>query len=159
MNRIIVGISDLKVIKGEGVLVTFGLGSCIGIVLDDRKNKITGMVHIMLYDSKKVTNNKNYAKFADTGIKALLQEMLTLGANRKSVTAKIAGGANMFSVYQNTDFKIGEKNYKATVETLKELKIPILAEDCGKNYGRTLEADVETGKVVIKTIANGTKFL
>ncbi len=159
MNKIIVGISDLKVSKAPGMLVTFGLGSCIGIVLHDKKNKITGMVHIMLYDSKKVSNNSNPAKFADTGIKALLNKMIVEGADKRYILAKIAGGANMFSGSQKADLKIGENNYVATKKELSLLKIPIVGEDCGKNYGRTLEADVMTGEVLIKTIAHGTKYL
>ncbi len=159
MNKYIVGISDLKASAKQGMIVTFGLGSCIGIVLHDRVNKITGMVHIMLYDSKKVANNKNPAKFADTGIKALLENMIVLGADKKYITAKIAGGANMFKGFQKIDLQIGEHNYIATVKQLKALRIPIVAEDCGKDYGRTLEADVETGNVLVKTIAHGTKNL
>ncbi len=159
MQRHIVGISDLKVSKEKGTIVTLGLGSCIGIVLYDRISKITGMVHIMLPSSKSIKNNSNPAKFADTGIAKLLAEMIILGADRKKLTAKIAGGASMFQASSSSSFNIGQQNYDATKKILKALKIPLISEDCGKNYGRTLEADVLTGEVIVKTIAHGTKKL
>ncbi len=159
MKRYIIGISDLKASNEEGTLVTFGLGSCIGIVLHDKINKVTGLVHIMLPDSKEILNNSNPAKFADTGINKLLEDMIILGANKGVITAKIAGGANMFAASQAKNLNIGERNYIATLKVLKELRIPILAEDCGKNYGRTLEVDVFTGVVNIKTISKGNSVL
>ncbi len=159
MEKIIVGIADLKVSKEEGKIVTLGLGSCIGIVLHDRVNKITGMAHIMLPNSNQIRQNSNPAKFADTGIIKLLSEMMAIGAERKNIIAKIAGGANMFSTSSNSNLKIGEKNYESTLKVLKALKIPVINEDCGKNYGRTLEVEVLTGKVTVKTISHGNKTM
>lgn len=159
MQKYIVGISDMKSSKEAGVIVTFGLGSCIGIVLHDKTNKVTGMVHIMLPDSKKIKNNVNHAKFADTGIVKLLADMIVLGANRNNVTAKIAGGANMFQGSSKSNINVGEMNYAAVKNILKTLKIPVVAEDCGKDYGRTLEADILTGDCVIKTISKGSIIL
>ncbi len=157
--RHIVGISDMKADKNEGVIVTFGLGSCIGIVLYDKVNKVAGLVHVMLPDSTEVVNNSNHAKFADTGIKKLLETMLIMGANKKNITAKIAGGANMFTASQGKNLRIGEINYEAVRRNLRKLMIPIIAEDCGKNYGRTLEVDVASGVVNIKTISHGNSTL
>ena len=114
----------------------------------------------MLPSSKEIKNNSNTAKFADTGIELLLKKMLELGANKRSIVAKIAGGAQMFSFNSTNDIlKIGERNVKATKEKLKELNIPILAEDTGGNYGRTIELNSEDGSLLIKTIGHGIKTI
>ena len=97
-NTVKVGMADLKVAKSPDVLVTLGLGSCIGLVLYDPVTKIGGMVHYMLPDSTKLKNNTNIAKFGDTGTAELLRQMLAAGANRRRLVAKIAGGACMFEV-------------------------------------------------------------
>ena len=85
-----VGMADLNLCSAPDAITTLGLGSCVGIVLYDATKKLSGMVHVMLPDSTQIRNNQNRAKFADTGIDALLEEMLKLGANRRCITAKIA---------------------------------------------------------------------
>ena len=135
-----VGMADLKTGKAPDVLTTLGLGSCIGIALWDPTTKIGGLAHIMLPDSTKIRNNSNIAKFADTGITELVRQMEAMGVSRKRMVAKIAGGARMFEVSGSTSVgNIGEKNALASKQKLKELGIPILAEDTGLNYGRTVE--------------------
>ena len=101
-TTITVGIADLKVGKGDDVLVTYALGSCVGICLYDAEKKIAGLAHIMLPLSKDaaVTSKatpENRRRYADTGITELIQEMSFAGASTKNLTAKIAGGAQMFS--------------------------------------------------------------
>ena len=99
MSEIIkVGMADLKVCTYPDSLTTLGLGSCVGIALYDSVTKVTGLAHIMLPDSTKITKNENIAKFADTGIAETLRLMLLQGANRKRIVAKIAGGADMFGL-------------------------------------------------------------
>lgn len=158
MEMIKVGMADYKATKAPGVLITFGLGSCVGIALYDKSTKVSGLAHVMLPSSKEIKNNSNKAKFADTGIDALIDEMVKLGARRSSIVAKIAGGAQMFSFSsQNDMLRIGERNAIASKEKLKEHRIRILAEDTGGNFGRTIELNTETGELQIKTIGHGTK--
>lgn len=160
MEMIKVGMADYKATKLPGVLITFGLGSCVGIALYDKATKVSGLAHVMLPSSKEIKNNSNKAKFADTGIDSLIDEMVKLGARKSSIVAKIAGGAQMFSFSsQNDMLRIGERNAIASKEKLKEHRIRILAEDTGGNFGRTIELNTETGELQIKTIGHGTKVV
>lgn len=153
-----VGMADLKTAKAPDTLTTLGLGSCIGIALWDSTTKIGGLAHIMLPDSTKIRNNSNVAKFADTGIVELVRQMEALGVPRRRMVAKIAGGAKMFEVAGTTSVgNIGEKNAIASKKTLQELGIPILAEDTGLNYGRTVELDCSNGDYIIKAVGKSVK--
>lgn len=153
-----VGMADMNCTKSPGVLTTLGLGSCVGVCLYDISNKVSGMVHIMLPSSMQIKNNNNVAKFADTGIVKLLGDMQKLGANKHRIVSKIAGGAQMFNFNDGSDImRIGSRNVIATKEVLQSLNIPIIAEDTGGSYGRTIELYSDTGILLIKTIGFGTK--
>lgn len=153
-----VGMADLNVAEAPDVLTTLGLGSCVGIALYDPVIKLGGLAHIMLPDSKQIKNNVNLAKFADTGIQTLIQQMEQRGAKRYRMTAKIAGGAQMFAFKHMDDtMRIGARNTEAVKELLNDYKIPLLAEDTGENYGRTIELHINTGKLVVRTIGRGIK--
>lgn len=155
-----VGISDWKVNKGEGSIVTYALGSCVGICLYDKAVQIGGLSHIMLPDSKSVTAGAaaNRMKFADTAIPDMLSKMLTMGAVKNRVTAKIAGGAHMFPT-TNEKFNIGDRNVAAVKATLQALSIPVIAQDVGLNFGRTVFFYTEDGKMEIKSTTQGAKIL
>ncbi len=160
MGEIIkVGMADLKVCTYPDSLTTLGLGSCIGIALYDGTTKITGLAHIMLPDSKRITRNENIAKFADTAIDEIVKIMVGMGANRKRLVAKIAGGADMFSFGSsaNSSFHVGASNIAAVRENLERVGIPILAEDVGLNYGRTVIIRSEDGIFVIKSVGKPVK--
>ena len=159
-NTIKVGMADLKHARHPNVLVTLGLGSCVGIALYDKKTKMIGLAHIMLQWSHQAKNNANKAKFADTGIRQLLDDMLKDGAHKGYLVAKLAGGAQMFSFSQSNDMiRVGQRNVEATKEVLKELGIPIVSEDTGGNYGRTIELNSEDGRLLIKTIGYGVHYI
>ncbi|MBQ6813951.1 MAG: chemotaxis protein CheD [Lachnospiraceae bacterium] len=154
-----VGMADLNICKAPDCLTTIGLGSCVGIALYDSVTKITGLAHIMLPSSKEIKNNSNIAKFADTGIVETIRLMEEAGAKRTRITAKIAGGACMFAfaMKQNDALNVGDKNVRAVKEKLSEMKIPILAEDTGLNYGRTVIIDSNTGLFTIKSVGKPEK--
>ncbi|AGI38779.1 chemotaxis protein CheD [Thermoclostridium stercorarium subsp. thermolacticum DSM 2910] len=159
-NIIKVGMADLKHTFHPGVLVTLGLGSCVGIALYDTKTKMIGLAHIMLPWSEQAKNKANKAKFADTGIRLLLENMLKDGADKKNIVAKIAGGAQMFSYSSLSDMiRVGERNVEATKKVLKELNIPLIAEDTGGTHGRTIEFYSEDGRLMIKTIGFGVTYI
>lgn len=154
MGEIIkVGMADLKVVKSPDGVTTLGLGSCVGIAVRDPVTKIGGLAHIMLPDSTAIRNNANIPKFADTGIEELVKQIVALGASRSRLVSKIAGGAQMFSFSSKSDMiRVGERNVAACKKKLAEMKIPILAEDTGDSYGRTVIFYPETGDFVIRAV-------
>ena len=156
MSEIIkVGMADLKTCVSPNGVTTLGLGSCVGIAIRDPMTKIGGLAHVMLPDSTAIRNGHlTVAKFADTGIVELVQQMEKLGAKRSRMVAKIAGGATMFSFQGGASpmGQVGQRNVEATKAKLKELKIPILAEDTGLNYGRTVVFYPETGEFHIRAV-------
>lgn len=149
-----IGIADLKTCKSPDGVMTLGLGSCVGIAIRDPMTKVGGLVHIMLPDSKSITGGQhNIAKFADTGIEELVKQLERTGARRIRMVAKIAGGANMFNFHGTSSFgQVGDRNVEATKAKLSQLKIPILAEDTGKNFGRTVIFYPETGDYIIRAV-------
>lgn len=159
-NVVKVGMADLKVAKAPDSLITLGLGSCIGLTLYDPVTKVGGMVHYMLPDSTKLKNNQNIAKFGDTGIKELYRLMIEQGASPRRMVAKIAGGAKMFEVSGLSEMgHVGERNTQQAKIVLKELKIPLIAEDTGLNYGRTVELFCESGDFHIKAVGKSSKII
>lgn len=155
-----VGMADYKIAKSPEVLTTLGLGSCVGVCLIDPISKIAGMAHIMLPNSKEITQNSNPAKFADTCIDLMLKDMVKSGAVQKRLICKIAGGSQMFSFEsKNNMMKVGARNVQAVKEIMKNLSIPIKAEDTGGNFGRTIEFSAQDGSLFVKTIGHGTKTM
>lgn len=155
-----VGMADLKTCSGEDAVTTLGLGSCVGIAIRDPATGIGGLAHIMLPDSKEIRNNENRPKFADTGIEDLVKEIVIRGGNRTRLVAKIAGGAQMFSFgSKSTMIRVGERNVEASKKKLSELRIPILAEDTGKTYGRTVVFYPKTGDFLIRAVGMPEKVI
>lgn len=158
MSEIIkVGMADLKTCLPPNGITTLGLGSCVGVAIRDKNNKVGGLAHVMLPDSTVIAGQTNIAKFADTGITELIRQMEKLGANKRNMVAKIAGGAMMFAVSSRSGMNVGERNVEAVKKKLKEFGIPILAEDTGLNYGRTVIFYPETGEYVIKSVGKPEK--
>jgi chemotaxis protein CheD len=122
--------------------------------------KIGGLAHAMLPDSKQIENNTNRAKFADTGIEDLVKKIVAMGGNKRRFEAKIAGGAQMFAFQNKSDMvRVGERNVEASKKKLKELGIPIKAQDTGLNYGRTIIFYPETGQLVIRSAGKPEKTI
>ncbi len=155
-KTIVVGIADLNVVKNDDLIITYALGSCVGICLHDPVRKIAGLSHIMLPDSRSAGNANQPHKYADSAIPALIKKMEAAGAMRSSLKAKIAGGAKMFATTGNSDIaNIGERNVAAVKQTLAALRIPIIVADTGENFGRTQTFDPQTGLMKIKSANKG----
>lgn len=155
-----VGMADYKVGSAPATIISYGLGSCIGISIYDPQTKIGGLLHIMLPDSTQSRPSENPAKFADTGIPLMLADIFQLGASRSRLVAKLAGGAQMFAFANATDImRVGARNAAAAKKILQDLRIPVLAEDTGGTYGRTVQIDLATGIYKVKTIDKGEKEL
>ncbi len=155
-----VGMADLNVCVSPNGITTLGLGSCVGIALRDPVTKIGGLAHVMLPDSTAIKNNSNIPKFADTGIEELVRKVVAKGANRTRLVAKIAGGAQMFAFQSKSDMvRVGERNVEACKKKLSEMRIPILAEDTGDSYGRTVIFYPETGDFIIRAVGKPEKVI
>ena len=143
-DKLIIGIADMNMAKGEGMLVTYALGSCIGICLHDPVLKLGALVHIMLPVNMEA-GRKTPMKYADTGIRETLRLMESKGASRNRITAKIAGGAKMFEVGSTSLGNIGQRNIESVHLNLKKEGIRLLKEDVGGSVARTLLFDVNSG--------------
>lgn len=152
MSNITIGIADLNVARPPDTLVTYALGSCVGICLYDQTARVAGLSHILLPQSGQIPGNKTPMKFADTAIPMLMVKMQAMGARPNQLKAKIAGGAQMFAATGNASIaNIGARNVAAVKATLQRLKIPIVVEDTGANYGRTLLFDADTFTMLIRS--------
>lgn len=156
----VVGISDIQVVKRPDTLITYALGSCVGICLYDAIQGIAGMSHVLLPDSGMCPKDTNVMKFADTAITELISRMQRNGAAKHRMTAKIAGGAQLFGNNTNNPaLRIGDRNVQAVKEHLKKNNIRIISEDTGSNYGRTLIFSAEDGSVVVSSALKGVKTI
>ena len=148
-SKITIGIADMKLAKGEGMLITYALGSCIGICLHDPVIKLGALVHIMLPINMEA-GRTNVMKYADTGIRETLKQMEAMGARRNRITAKIAGGAKMFETGSASLGNIGQRNIDSVHINLKKEGIRLLKEDVGGTVARTLLFDVNNGLCCIR---------
>jgi chemotaxis protein CheD len=159
-EMIIIGISDQNTAKHPATMVTYALGSCVGIMLHDKALGLGGLAHIMLPDSSimKDQGKVNRMKYADTAIVDLYESMIRQGANPKNITAKLAGGANMFKVSEDSPIgQIGIRNVERSKEILNGLNVPILAEDVGKDIGRTVYFNLDTGALRVQSLGQEVK--
>ena len=161
MQKERIGISEYKILSSPGVLVTYGLGSCLGIVLYDAESKSGGMAHTLLPEPRPGMDTERKTKFVTTAIKLMLEELIAQGCRQESLVAKLFGGANMFSGLQSPDKEtIGQRNTRVAKETLVAIGIPLIAEDTGGSFGRTLEFDLNSGQVMVRSVreANREKY-
>jgi chemotaxis protein CheD len=153
---VVVGISDQQISYPPEILITYALGSCVGICIYDKYRRIGGMAHILLPEAFGDVGGTNTYKFANTAIEELIGTMEKRGCVRLHMNAKIAGGANMFA---GTGKSIGDRNVETVKNELRRLRVNIVAEDTGANYGRTAEFNPEDGLLTIKTVGKGNKVL
>lgn len=151
-----IGISEFKTGRAPAVLVTYGLGSCLGIALYDPRKQLGGLAHTLLPQSRPRGEEKaRETKYVDIAIRLMMEELIELGAEKRSLQAKICGGANMFEpLHPTTAEGIGARNAKAARETLELLGIPLLAEDVGGHHGRTVEFDLANGELRVRSICH-----
>ena len=148
-----VGISEFVVRGSESqeTLKSYGLGSCLAVALYDPDSSIGGLAHVMLPDGDAADGaDTQPGKYADTAIRAMLRRMVEKGAAYTSVEAKIAGGSDMFE-FESFGDGVGNRNVDAAKEELDKLGVPIVGEDVGGKQGRTVEFDVETGGLKVRT--------
>jgi chemotaxis protein CheD len=157
-----VGMGDLQLTETPGKLHTLGLGSCVALVLYDRKAQVAGMAHVMLPKSPAgdTAESKKPGKFADTAILNLLEELDKQGAEKRRIRAKIAGGAKMFNLASASPLMaIGRQNIDAVTEHLKSHGIPLDGKDTGGTRGRSVTFDTGSWRMTVRIIGEGTKTL
>ncbi|MFY9942315.1 MAG: chemotaxis protein CheD [Desulfobacterales bacterium] len=154
--NIIVGVSDMKVSgASDAVVVTYSLGSCIGVSIYDPVVKVGGILHYMLPDSSldKIKAQKNPFMFADTGIPTFFKETYKLGARRQRMKIIVAGGAQILD--QKGFFNIGKRNHMALRKLFWKNNVMIDHEDVGGNVNRTVRLNIQTGETFIKISGRG----
>ena len=159
-KSLVVGVADMVVSNDPSAeLVTYSLGSCLGITVYDPMKKVGGLLHIMLPESRidAVKAVSAPFMFVDTGVPRLFQGVYNLGAERHRVVVKVAGGAQLLD--EKGIFNIGERNYKALSNMLARNNIVLQGTDVGGLSSRTMRMDLTTGKVTIKTPGNNLYFL
>ena len=149
-QKLTVGIADMKIGKGNDLLVTYALGSCIGLCFYDQRTKTGALLHIMLPLNME-PGRKNPLKYADTGIRETLRQLETQGASRSRITVKIAGGAKMFEVNGGNLGNIGQRNIESVRMVLRKEGIRLLGEHVGGNVARTMLLDVDSGQSCIRS--------
>ncbi|MDY6986638.1 MAG: chemotaxis protein CheD [Thermodesulfobacteriota bacterium] len=156
--NIVVGVSDMKVSNDpESVIVTYSLGSCIGIAIYDPTASVGGILHYMLPESSldSVKAQKNPYMFGDTGIPALFKAAYKLGAKKQRMKVIVVGGAHVLD--QKGFFDIGKRNYMAVKKMFWKNNVMIDHEDVGGNVNRTVKLAVKDGEAWVKTSGQGER--
>ncbi len=153
-----VNIADMKVGRGDTVITTTSLGSCIAVIIYDPVRKIGGLAHIMHSNSPKGKKVFNPAKYVDTAINEMLREILKKGGVQDRLKAYIIGGACMFPTLEtDPETSIGKNNVEKARKILRKESIRLVGRDTGGDYGRSVEFVVSTGEVLVKSVKHGLK--
>ncbi len=153
----VVGIAQLTVSRPPSRLACLGLGSCVAVILYDPVVKLGGIVHILL--PRAPNHHDQEEKYADTGTKKLVSEMLKHGANKSRIFARLVGGAEMFTAVNIAISNIGRDNIFEARKVLHGNAIRIMAEETAGKKGRSCYFDLETGKVVVQTAFGGERII
>ncbi|MDQ3427921.1 MAG: chemotaxis protein CheD [Gemmatimonadota bacterium] len=159
-REIIVRVADLQVGTGEDVLTTVGLGSCVAILLHDPAARVGGLAHVLLPSPALSRRHPTAAKFPQTAVPRLLEEMAKEGANHRRIVGRLVGGASMFAALAAPGtIQMGERNVVASRQALSTHNVPLVGEAVGGDYGRTVRLWVCDGRVVINSVAHGSQTL
>ena len=141
----------MKVLQGSGILITYSLGSCIGLCFHDPRLKLGALLHIMLPLNMEA-GRTHPLKYADTGIKETLRQMEIRGASRARMTVKIAGGAKMFAVAGGGSLgNIGQRNIESVQAIMRRENLRLIGSQVGGTVARTLLFDVVTGQACVRS--------
>ena len=153
MKEVIVKVADWAAERGDGVLVTLGLGSCVAIMLHDPQTKAGAMAHVLLPSISLSRDITNKAKFPETAVPLLVERLKVLGADPRRLVAKLAGGSSMFSqLVTPGTIQMGERNVLAARSALRAAAIPIVGESVGGDRGRSVRFRVKDGRVEIRSV-------
>jgi len=154
-----VRVADYAVARGDAVITTLGLGSCVAIVLYDARARVGGLAHVLLPTESMSRDTTNKAKFPASAVPLLVSEMTKLGA-RGPYTAKLVGGASMFGALLPVGgVNMGERNVEAARRALVTAQVSIVAQDTGGDYGRSVYLHVGDGHVVVTSLRQGDRVI
>ncbi len=153
VNEVRVAMAEMKTESKPIELVT-SVGSCVALCLYDSAKRCGGLAHIMLPNSAIAPKDSLPAKFADTAVPALAKAVREINGGEACLSAKIAGGANIFSNLTSNGSSIGVKNVEAVKAALNANKIRLVAEDVGGSYGRRITFKIKNGAAIIR-FSNG----
>jgi chemotaxis protein CheD len=160
VNEIVVKVADLQAARGDATLLTLGLGSCVACVIHDPVAGAGGMAHVLLPSKTLARDHANPAKFAETAVPLLVERLLALGAARERLRARLAGGAAMFANVASTSVaQMGERNVLAVREALKQVRVPVVAEDTGQGHGRSVYLFLPDGRCEVRSVLHGVRQL
>jgi chemotaxis protein CheD len=153
VKEVIVKVADWAAERGDGVIVTLGLGSCVAIMLHDPQTKTGAMAHVLLPSRSLAHDTSNLAKFPESAVPLLVERLKALGAEPRRLVAKLAGGASMFSQLMTPGtIQMGERNIVASRNALRAASIPIVREAVGGERGRSIRFHVKDGRVEIRSV-------
>lgn len=153
VKEVVVKVAECAAERGDGVLVTLGLGSCVAIMLHDPETQAGAMAHVLLPSRSLARDTDNQAKFPETAVPLLVQRLARLGADPRRLVAKLAGGASMFSqLVTPGTIQMGERNVLASRAALRAAQIPILRESVGGERGRSIRFHLRDGRVEIRSV-------
>ena len=153
MKEVIVKVADWAAERGDGVIVTLGLGSCVAIMLYDADRAAGAMAHVLLPSRSLAHDTTNLAKFPESAVPLLVDRLRALGAEPRRLVAKLAGGASMFSQLMTPGtIQMGERNIVASRNALRAASIPIVKESVGGERGRSVRFHVKDGRVEIRSV-------
>ena len=153
-------VADWAVERGEATIATYGLGSCVACVLHDPVAGAGGLAHILLPSSTLARDQSNPAKFPETAVPLLVSELVRLGAERERLLARLVGGAAMFARLASPGMsQMGDRNVAAAREALKTARVPLVGEDTGLDYGRSVILYLPKGRLEIRSVLHGVREL
>lgn len=135
----------------DDVLVSVGIGSCIGLALVEPVKRVAALAHIMLPEAPAGHGGGGDAKFADLAVPAALDRLYDAGGVRGRVRAAVVGGAHMFTLAEVAGFDIGSRNQEAVLVQLQRAGVPVTASATGGAIGRTMRVHVGNGRVTVKS--------
>jgi chemotaxis protein CheD len=157
-----IGISEFKVASAPRIIVTYGLGSCIGIAIHDPLTQSGALAHTLLptFPTGMTPPPVKSAKYTDLAVDIMVEELLKIGCAANRLVAKLAGGASMFDpLYQTFRGNIGQRNVETARYALGRHGIAVVAEDTGADYGRSVEFHTATGAMVIRALQGPGKTI
>ncbi len=149
-DRVPVRIGEVKVARGQGVLFTIGLGSCVAIALYDQDARVGGLAHAMLPRPLRTRGPAAPGRFATTAVPELIERMVEHGAEAVRIRARLVGGASMFAaLLPEYGLRLGLRNIEAAHIALEEAGIPLDGEEVGGEHGRSVFLDTCDGSMLV----------